>query len=201
MQTLEQFLTRRLRLKVNHDKSAVARPWNRKSLGYSMTSESRPRLKVAPEAERQLRQKLKAEFRRGRGRNLARQIYELRPLLLGWSTYFQLAEVKVTFERLDEWMRRRLRCIQWRQWKRPRTRAAQLLRAGLAPERAWQSAYNGHGSWWNAGRVAHERGVAPALLRRTRARQSSLWQFRPASRNVNRRIRNRTYGGVGGRRA
>ena len=160
MQTLEQFLTRRLRLKVNHDKSAVARPWNRKSLGYSMTSESRPRLKVAPEAERQLRQKLKAEFRRGRGRNLTRQIYELRPLLLGWSTYFQLAEVKVTFERLDEWMRRRLRCIQWRQWKRPRTRAAQLLRAGLAPERAWQSAYNGHGSWWNAG-ASHMNAALP----------------------------------------
>ena len=100
---------------------------------------------------KRLRLKLKEEFRRGRGRNLARQIEELRPLLQGWSAYFRLVEVKVTFERLDKWIRRRLRCIQWRQWKRPRTRAAKLIQAGLDQEQARQSAVNGRGPWWNAG--------------------------------------------------
>ena len=95
--------------------------------------------------------KLKAEFRQARGRNLDRQMQELRPLLIGWSNYFRHAQVKATFERLDEWIRRRLRCVRWRQWKKPRTRAVKLLGAGLSCERAWTSAYNGHGPWWNAG--------------------------------------------------
>ena len=151
MSTLEEFLRKRLRLRVNRAKSAVDRPWKRKFLGYSMTVERTPRLKVAPESERRLREKLKAEFRRARGRNLDRQMQELRPLLIGWSNYFRHAQVKATFERLDEWIRRRLRCVQWRQWKKPRTRAAKLLGAGLSCERAWTSAYNGHGPWWNAG--------------------------------------------------
>ena len=145
VRTLEEFLSKRLRLRVNRAKSAVDRPWKRKFLGYSMTAERTPRLKVAPESERRLREKLKAEFRRGR--NLGRHMQELRPLLIGWSAYFRYAEVKTTFERLDEWIRRRFRCVQWRQWKKPRTRAAKLISAGLSEGRA----YNGHGPWWNAG--------------------------------------------------
>ena len=116
-----------------------------------MTAERTPRLKVAPESERRLRDKPRAEFRRARGCNVDRQMQELRPLLIGWSNYFRHAQVKATFERLDEWIRRRLRCVQWRQWKKPRTRAAQPLGADLSCERARTSAYNGHGPWWNAG--------------------------------------------------
>ena len=92
---------------------AVDRPWKRKFLGYSITAERTPRLNVAPESER--REELKAEFRRARGRNLGHQMQELRPLLIGWSAYFRYAEVKTTFERLDEWIRRRFRCVQRRQ--------------------------------------------------------------------------------------
>ena len=136
MQTLERFVSERLRLRVNRDKSAVDRPWKRKFLGYSMTVERTPRLKVAPESENRLRQKLKAEFRRARGGNLTAQMQELRPLLIGWSNYYKHAEVAVTFDRLDEWIRRRFRCVQWRQWKRPRTRAKKLRQAGLDEDRA-----------------------------------------------------------------
>ena len=75
----------------------------------------------------------------------------MRRLLIGWSNYFKLAEVKSTFERLDQWMRRRLRCILWRQWKRSYTRAKKLMGRGLPEERAWKSATNGWGPWWNAG--------------------------------------------------
>jgi len=143
MESVSQFLEKRLRLKLNKDKSSVDRPWKRKFLGYSMTPDKQPRLKVAPESEARLRVKLKAIFKRGRGRNLKRVIEEMKMLLIGWGNYFKLAEVKAAFERLDEWIRRRLRCIRWRQWKRPYTRAKNLMKRGLPEERAWKSATNG----------------------------------------------------------
>ena len=145
------FLFRRLKLKVNEEKSAVDRPWKRKFLGYSMTADKKPRLKVSPEAEKRLKAKLKEKLRRGRGRNAGKTAQEMRRLLIGWSNYFKLAEVKSTFERLDQWIRRRLRCILWRQWKRPYTRAKKLMGRGLPEERARKSATNGRGPWWNAG--------------------------------------------------
>jgi RNA-directed DNA polymerase len=112
MEQVSQFLGKRLRLKLNKDKSSVDRPLKRKFPGYSMTSEKQPRLKVAPGSEARLRVKLKAIFKRGRGRNLKLVIEEMKMLLVGWSNYFKLTEVKAAFERLDEWIRRRLRCIR-----------------------------------------------------------------------------------------
>jgi RNA-directed DNA polymerase len=162
MESVSQFLEKRLRLKLNKDKSSVDRPWKRKFLGYSMTPDKQPRLKVAPESEARLRVKLKAIFKRGRGRNLKRVIEEMRMLLIGWGNYFKLAEVKAAFERLDEWIRRRLRCIRWRQWKRPRTRAKKLMKLGIPEERAWKSAGNGRGPWWNAG-ASHMNQALPKL--------------------------------------
>ncbi len=87
----------------------------------------------------------------GRGRSLAKVIEEITPILRGWTAYFRLAEVKGGFEDLDGWVRRKLRVILWRRWKRPRTRARKLMRRGLGKARAWTSAMNGRGSWWNAG--------------------------------------------------
>ena len=151
MESVSQFLEKRLRLKLNKDKSSVDRPWKRKFLGYSMTLEKQPRLKVAPESEARLRVKLKAIFKRGRGRSVGQVIEDMRKLLLGWSNYFKLAEVKNVFERLDEWIRRRMRCILWRQWKCTYTRAKNLIKRGLLKDRALKSAMNGRGPWWNAG--------------------------------------------------
>src|SRR5258705_3711618 len=119
MKSLTRFLERRLRLKVNAEKSAVARPWERKFLGYSMTLHYKPRLKVARESVQRIREKLKESFRRGRGRRLDRFIEdELNPILRGWGNYFGLAEVERTFEELDGWVRRKLRQMLWRRWKR-----------------------------------------------------------------------------------
>jgi retron-type reverse transcriptase len=146
-----RFCTETLRLRVNTEKSAVARPWKRKFLGYSMTFEQNPRLKAAKESVKRLKKKIKEQTRRGRGRSLQRVIEELNPLLRGWMQYFRLATVKGIFENLDGWIRRRLRCILWKQWKRNHTRAMKLMRRGLAEERAWKSATNGRGPWWNAG--------------------------------------------------
>jgi RNA-directed DNA polymerase len=152
MASLTRFLEQKLRLKVNRDKSAVGRPWERKFLGYSMTFHSKALLKVAPQSVKRIRIKLKDLFRAGRGRNLERFIREgLNPVLRGWGNYFHLAETQGTFEELDEWLRRRLRCTLWRQWKRTWTRFTRLKARGLDETRAWKSACNGRGSWWNSG--------------------------------------------------
>ena len=146
------YLKRRLKLKVNADKSAVDRPWRRTFLGYTMTMHKQPRLRVAPASVQRLKCKVRAACRRGRGRNLGRFITEdLKPLLRGWINHFRLAEAKGIFEELDGWIRRRLRNILWRQWKRPWTRARKLMQRGLVEVRAWQSALNGRGPWWNSG--------------------------------------------------
>ncbi len=149
--SVTQFLAKRLKLKVNQSKSAVERPWNRTFLGYSMTFHKQPRLKAASGSVRRFKSKLKEMFRAGRGRNLVRFIHELTPVLRGWVNYFRLAEVKGVFEDLDGWIRRKLRCILWRQWKRIFTRAKNLMRRGLDEVRAWKSATNGRGPWWNSG--------------------------------------------------
>lgn len=151
MKTVTKFLTERLRLKVNAEKSAVAQPWERKFLGYSMTRHKQPRLKVAPESLQRLKAKIRTIFREGRGRSLPQVIKDLNQLLRGWMQYFRLAEVKGIFEELDGWLRRKLRCLLWRQWKRSFTRAKNLMKRGLEKPRAWKSATNGHGPWWNAG--------------------------------------------------
>lgn len=151
MESVTQFLEKKLKLRVNREKSAVDRPWKRKFLGYSMTSHKQPRLKVAPQSVKRFKDKLREMFRRGRGRNPAKFIEELTPVLRGWLNYYQLAQVKGVFEELDGWIRRKLRCILWRQWKRPRTRAKRLMKRGMTEARAWKSAYNGRGPWWNSG--------------------------------------------------
>jgi len=149
--SITRFLERRLRLAVNTAKSAVGRPWARKFLGYSMTSEYRTRLKVARQSYERLKRALREIFRRGRGRSISRTIEDLNQKLRGWGHYFHLSEVKNIFEELDGWIRRKLRGIIWRQWKRVYTRARKLMKRGLAEPRAWQSATNGRGPWWNAG--------------------------------------------------
>jgi hypothetical protein len=140
-----------LTLKVNRAKSTVGRPWERTFLGYSMTFHQKPRLKVAVSSVKRLKANLRQVFRRGRGRSLKRVIEESTSKLRGWVAYFRLAEVKGIFEDLDGWVRRKLRCILWRQWKRSFTRARNLMRRGLTEQRAWKSAQNGRGPWWNSG--------------------------------------------------
>ena len=151
MASVTRFLEGKLRLKVNAEKSAVARPWARKFLGFSVTWEKWSRLKVSKEAVKRFREKMREKFRSGRGRNVRAFIEELGPVLRGWRNYFGFAEVKGILEELDQWIRRRLRLLFWRQWKRPKTRAKALMNRGLDKERARLSAGNGRGPWWNSG--------------------------------------------------
>jgi RNA-directed DNA polymerase len=166
MASLERFLRERLRLQINREKSAVARPWKRKFLGYTVTWHRDPQLKVASQSLQRLKAKLRQILRRGRGRNLLGVIEELSPVIRGWVAYFRLAEVKGSFEDLDAWVRRKLRCILWRQWKNPRTRFKKLRQLGLDVDRAKAGSSNGRGSWWNAGASHMNQAISTGVLRR-----------------------------------
>jgi RNA-directed DNA polymerase len=148
---VERFLSEKLRLTVNRAKSAVDRPWNRKFLGYTFTHHHQPKFKVSPESVKRFKDRLREELRKARGRNVRTVLAKLQPVLSGWVSYYRKSEVKKTFEDLDQWLRRKLRAIYWRQWKRPARRVRELIRLGIDRVRAWVSVNNGHGPWWNAG--------------------------------------------------
>ena len=151
MESISRFLERRLRLKVNREKSAVDRPWRREFLGYMMTWHRQPKLKVSPDSIQRIRGKIRELMWKARGCSLTKVIGELVPLLRGWINYFRLSSVKIAFEELDGWIRRRLRCVIWQHWKKPRTRAKKLIERGIERDTAYISAYNGRGAWWNSG--------------------------------------------------
>ncbi len=152
MQSITDFVETKLKLKVNQQKSAVARPSKRKFLGYSFTVHKDVKIRVPKESIQRFRSKLKEIFRKAKGRNIGRVIKEeLTPVLRGWINYFKLAEVKGFAEDLDGWVRRRLRLMLWKQWKRRWTRKKNLMKAGIREERAVMSAFNDRGPWFNSG--------------------------------------------------
>jgi RNA-directed DNA polymerase len=151
MAAITEFLEKQLKLQVNADKSAVARPWQRKFLGYSMTWHRKPKLKIAEPSRKRFTDKVRKTLKAGRSQNLKRVIDELNPLLHGWMVYYRLTEQRGVLEELDGWIRRKLRALLWRQWKRAHTRMQNLVRNGIDAARAWQSATNGRGPWWNGG--------------------------------------------------
>ena len=159
-ETTRQYLESELKLQVNLDKSGVARASQRDFLGYGLIGRETARLKVAPRSVQRLRQKVKDQLRASRGTSVARTIATLNPLLRGWTSYFRCAQVKDVWQDLDGWIRRKLRGRLWRQCKRPYARAKMLMKRGLRAERAWRSATNGRGAWWNAG-ASHMNAAFP----------------------------------------
>lgn len=149
MTSLEGFLWKRLRLQVNRDKSAVAHPWERKFLGYTVTTRG-VRLLVSPQAQNRLKLKLRPLFRRGRGQSLAATIAELNPIIRGWTAYFRLVPTMRLFKDLDARVHRHLRATIWRQWKNPRIRQRELVRRGVPRRIAKATAYSGNGPWRSA---------------------------------------------------
>lgn len=141
MESITRFIEGTLKLKVNREKSAVARPWERKYLGYSFTNERKVRIQVSASSIERFKEKVKALFRGAHGRNLGRFIREtINPFVRGWIQYYSLADTKQFAEELDGWLRRKLRCNLWRQWKRPWTRLKRLMERGLPEETAVRSA-------------------------------------------------------------
>ncbi len=166
MASLTWFLREQLKLTVNPKKSAVDRPWNRKFLGFSLTAQRECRARVAPQAVERFKDAMRQKFREGRGRNVRAFLESLKPKLRGWASYFSVAETRAVFEDLDQWLRRKLRCMEWRKWKKPRTRMRKLTALGLDRGRARESAFNGRGPWWNAGASHMNAAMPTASLRK-----------------------------------
>jgi len=147
MESIEQFLAKRLKLKVNKAKSAVAKPSVRKFLGFSFTGGRQPRRRIAPQAIARLKAKVRDLTRRTCGQSLSQIAKELSCYLIGWRAYFGFCETPSVLSALDQWIRRRLRAIAWTQWKRGRTRYARLRRRGVGRELAAKTAGSPHGPW------------------------------------------------------
>ena len=160
MGALTGFLEGKLKLKVNAAKSACARVSERKFLGYGLTGHRQAKLKVAEASRKRLAQRVREIVRGNATRSLALTIEQLNPLLRGWIAYFRFTEVKSVLQDLDGWIRHKLRALLWRQWPRVYTRVKMLRRRGLDEQRAWRSALNGRGPWWNAG-ASHMHAAYP----------------------------------------
>jgi RNA-directed DNA polymerase len=139
MAAITDCLEYRLKLRVSREKSAVARPWGRKFLGYSITWHKRWRLKIAEASLMRLKDQVSEIIVGNASRNLAATIDELNPVLCDWMSYFRMTEIKGALQDLDGCVRRKLRCLLWRQWKRPASRNSKLQSRGLDATRAWKS--------------------------------------------------------------
>jgi RNA-directed DNA polymerase len=147
MAGIERFLEKCLKLKVNKAKSAVAKPSVRKFLGFSYTSGRQPRRRLAPQAIARFKARVRELTRRTCGCSLAQIVKELSVYLIGWRGYFGFCQTPSVLRKLDEWLRRRLRAIAWKQWKHGRARFAELRRRGVGRDLAAQTAGSPHGPW------------------------------------------------------
>jgi RNA-directed DNA polymerase len=149
MESVTQFLSRKLKLKVNESKSAVAAPWERKFLGFTFLNTERAHRTIAPQTAERFRQKVRGITRRHGGRSIEQTIKRLQPYMRGWRGYFDFCQVPRALHNLESWTRRRLRALVWHQWKTARNRHHQLRRLGLSVDEASRvvaSARN-HAAW------------------------------------------------------
>src|SRR5215468_9629871 len=147
MITIKRFISRRLKLKVNEAKSAVARPGRRKFLGFSFSSNKEPKRRISPKALLRCKQKIRELTRRTRGISLEQMVKELTAYLRGWKSYFGFCQTPKPLRELDGWIRHRLRSMIWRQWKRGRVRYRELVRLGVGAQLAAQTAGSSDGPW------------------------------------------------------
>ena len=147
MTNVTRFLTRRLKLKVNEAKSAVARPVERKFLGFSFSNNKEPKRRIAPKALLRCKQKIRELTQRTRGISLEQMLKELTAYLRGWKSYFGFCQTPSLLKALDEWIRRRLRSMIWKQWKYGKQRYAKLRHLGIGRDLAAPTAGSPHGPW------------------------------------------------------
>lgn len=159
MRSIKQFITKQLKLKVNEQKSAVARPGARKFLGFSFTWQREPKRRIAPKAIARFKQRVRKLTRRTRGVSVEKMVAQLGRYLTGWRGYFGFCQTPSVMQRLDQWLRRRLRSVVWKQWKYGRVRFAELRKRGLSKDLAAQTAGSAHGPW----RLSNSPALAIAL--------------------------------------
>ena len=151
MDSITQFIEKKLKLKVNKEKSAVDRPWKRKFLGFSFTVHKKPKIRIANESVKRLKAKVRELTSRSKSVSMERRIEELNKYLVGWCGYYALADTPSRFKEFDEWIRRRLRMCEWKQWKLPKTRVRRLIGLGVPPQKAFEWG-NSRKKYW---RIAH----------------------------------------------
>jgi RNA-directed DNA polymerase len=145
--SITAFIENKLKLKVNQDKSAVDRPWKRKFLGFSFTWNKEPKIRVASQSMKKVKTKIREITSRKRPLSMKQRIEELNQYLTGWCGYFALADTPSTFQRLDEWIRRRLRMCLWKQWKKPKTKVKRLVSLGVPKDKAYEWGNSRKGYW------------------------------------------------------
>ena len=159
MDSITRFLSEKLKLTVNQQKSAVARPWERKFLGFSFTNRREPKRRIAPKAIDRFKERIRELTSRTRGVSIERMAREVTQYLRGWIGYFGKCETPSVLKSLEEWTRRRLRSVIWKQWKRGTVRFAELRKRGVGKDLAAQTAGSSHGPW----RLADSPGLHIAL--------------------------------------
>jgi RNA-directed DNA polymerase len=159
MESLAKFIVVRLKLRVNSEKSAVGQPWQRKFLGFSFTANREPKRRIAPQAVKRFKQRVRKLTRRTRGVSLEEMVKQLAVYLCGWREYFVFCQTPSILQRLEEWVRRRLRAKVWKQWKRSKRRFAELRKRGVDRRQAAQTAGSAHGQW----RLANSPALKMAL--------------------------------------
>jgi RNA-directed DNA polymerase len=159
MASITRFITMKLKLKVNGQKSAVARPWERKFLGFSFTSKREPKRRIAPKAVIRFKEKVRELTRRTRGVSTERMAEDLTRYLRGWIGYFGKCQTPSVLEDLEKWFRRRLRSAIWKQWKRGTVRFVELRKRDVNYDLAARTAGSAHGPW----RLANSPALAFAL--------------------------------------
>jgi len=165
MESITRFITQRLKLKVNETKSAVARPQERKFLGFSFSTGPEVKRVIAPKALDRFKARIREITRRAKGVSIETTMEELAPYLRGWRNYFGFCETPEVLVHLTRWVRLRLRAALWRQWKTPRRRRAALLQLGVRPRLASNTAGSGRGPWYLARAKALSVGLSNAYFK------------------------------------
>jgi RNA-directed DNA polymerase len=148
MASITKFLEKRLKLKVNKEKSGVDRPWRRKILGFTFTNHKKPKRRIAPTTLKKVKDRIRKITSRNRGKNLEQIGSELARYLRGWISYYSYCETPTVLQDLEKWMRRKLRCLIWKRWKRGTTRYKKLRKLGLTRGEARKGAGNGSQGPW-----------------------------------------------------
>jgi RNA-directed DNA polymerase len=159
MTSISQYITRKLKLKVNDEKSAVGRPGARKFLGFSFTWQREPRRRIAPKALQRFKQRVRELTRRTRSVSVETMVQQLNRYLIGWRGYFAFCQTPSVLQSLEQWVRRRLRSVFWKQWRRGKLRFAELTKRGVSKALAAQTAGSPHGPW----RLSNSPALALAL--------------------------------------
>jgi RNA-directed DNA polymerase len=167
MNSITRFIEQKLKLKVNREKSAVDRPWKRKFLGFSFTFNKKPKVRIANESIKRLKGKIRELTSRSKPIPMEVRIEKLNQYLTGWCGYFALADTPSKFKEFDEWIRRRLRMIEWKQWKNPKTRVRKLKSLGVPDHKAYE---------WGNSRKKFWRIASSPILHKTL--DNSYWSNR-----------------------